>query len=705
MDKNELENAAPAATFGAGAVIGAVTFALYFVGECAALTWRQRVYEPSAIITGANFRMLMLLLGSYSALGAGVGALIGLVAPQLSRRFQDVTLARLVAAGLGVLTMLHIAASQRHDVLLVAGTLLASAVFVLSAVAGGPFTKLRADVNAFSVVAWLTAAPVIAQSVGEHASRPVVALALLALWVVLHGVSVLAARVLRLGLPVQLAFTAFVVASNVVALRIVDRPEAGVFASTPSPANKPKPPNVVLIVLDTVRTDHLSVYGYARRTTPFLTELAKEATLYPEHRGAADLTLPGHASIFTGLYPDKHGAYSHVADGQLYGRPLAARFDTMAELLKSAGYLTAGIVANHGFLGHGFGIQQGFTHYTARVPVSMMPWSSGYYLRSRMRGVLDRFVNTSDFDLLYRRGHEINADVNATLDNLAKAQQPFFLFANYMDAHDPYAPPAPFDSMFPGKARRFRFDAFRDAANDVLSLKRDYAPWEKVHVLSQYDGGIAYLDQCIEGVVAHLRKLGVYDDTMIVVTADHGEAIGEHHLVLHGLGYVYEDQVRVPLVIKYPNQKHGDVFPGLASMVDVLPTVLDVAGVAVPPVVQGQSLKNGVVAQSRAVLSEAAPEREWYELHERFHQMHKALFFGSYKLIRSSGGTTELYDLSSDAAELHDLAKERPQLVAELSRRLEQAVGQPQAAGSGKSADSEIDADAVKRLRALGYVK
>jgi arylsulfatase A-like enzyme len=228
-------------------------------------------------------------------------------------------------------------------------------------------------------------------------------------------------------------------------------------------------PNVVLIVMDTVRADHTSVYGYDRDTTPFLRELAKEATLYTRAFAVSDFTLPTHASMFTGLYPRTHGAY-YAPPNYPNGLPLSQRFTTMAEVLQANGYRAAGIVANAGYLSTSMGFSQGFELFDSRLPERVAAPSRSPYLRRRVHELLDRFVSTADFEPTTRRAQEINHEAETFLNQV---DGPFFLFLNYMDAHNPYAPPPPFDRQYPCSYPTIeRAERARAAMEPVLTGKR-----------------------------------------------------------------------------------------------------------------------------------------------------------------------------------------------------------------------------------------
>jgi hypothetical protein len=235
-------------------------------------------------------------------------------------------------------------------------------------------------------------------------------------------------------------------------------------------------PNILWIVMDTVRADHLSVYGYERDTTPNLKKLSGEATLYLKPIAPSDLTLSSHASMFTGLYPSQHGA--HYFPDSAWGRSLAADFHTLAEILAEKGYSTISVAANHVFLGPGFHLDQGFRHYEGW---SSVPLFRGYCLRTALRPLVARLLSYAEVDEFRVLAGDINRSIFHLLDELKGKGEPFYLFINYMDAHRPYLPPPPYDSRYPGKDESLTLE-FKQP---VLTLERGVTERERQHLISQ----------------------------------------------------------------------------------------------------------------------------------------------------------------------------------------------------------------------------
>ena len=492
--------------------------------------------------------------------------------------------------------------------------------------------------------------------------------------------------VTRAGLLGTSAAALFVL-SAVIARGLPSAPKA-----TPAAAGRP---NVVLVIWDTARADHQSVYGYRRDTTPFLRSFAETATLYQHSFAASDMTLSSSASIFTGLYASWHGAYfSRTAP---YGRPLAGKYQTIAEALRDGGYTTMAVLANCSYLARAYALDQGFQLYDVRTPVGSDAIAHRYYLRAALQKLLAPVVRTGELDRRFRRGDEITTDALKLLES-RRGAGPFFLTLNYMDVHLPYLPPPPYDTLYPGRDSS-TFEELQNLRREVLQLRRPPTAREQAHLISQYDGAMAYLDSQFQRLVGGLKQLGLYDSTLIVLTADHGEALGERHLLEHAVS-VYEDQVHVPLIVKYPNQATRAVATTPVSGIDIMPTILDVAGIAPAQPPQGRSLRQP--DESRTILSESFRSGLLAGWHPRFDRVERAVVSGPMKLIRSTAGKHELYNLATDPEEATNLFGNKPFAGAELERAMAAmlAIAPPDSA-PGRSTNKQE----LQRLRSLGYAQ
>jgi len=428
-------------------------------------------------------------------------------------------------------------------------------------------------------------------------------------------------------------------------------------------------PDVILVTLDTTRADHLSTYGYARETSPNLSAFAADGLLFTAARSPAAWTLPGHASLFTGMYPTRHGA--HFAGTWLPGEsrdghpmvafPLPASAVTMAEALRDHGYRTGGFVANFSYLYRDFGIAQGFGRY-----------EDAPALLFRLRPVGLRLVRQvrPSFCLTPIRGaREINAAALAWLDR-QPAGRPAFLFVNYMEAHEPRLAPPPYDRWsreIPGADRLARKNLYYEHA------VRNLPEAEQRFVAANYDGELAFMDEALGELLAALRARGRWENALVIVTADHGEFLGEHDQMGHIGQMLYEPVLRIPLAVKFPGADHarGRVTTPV-QLVDVLPTVLATVGAAVPPDVQGEALPH----VTHASLAEEDVDPFLVQRYgAQYDRGIRVLYDGDWKLIRTSRGESMLFDLAHDPTEGRDLAAAEPERTADLVRRLTAKLG------------------------------
>jgi arylsulfatase A-like enzyme len=466
----------------------------------------------------------------------------------------------------------------------------------------------------------------------------------------------------RRGLRLVIEAAAVLVACVMLGRPLSTAPlESRVVTAVPPPAGTP---DIFLVSLDTTRADHLSLYGYGRPTSPNLEALASDALVYTQARSAAGWTLPGHASMLTGMYPSRHGA--HLAGGWLPGEsidgrrnvafPLAADKVTLAEALRDRGYTTGGFVANFSYLYRDFGLAQGFSLYED---------APGLLLRVRPPAV--RFAQrfSPGFCLKpYRTARDINRLALDFLDR-APTGRPVFVFMNYMEPHQPWLAPPPHDRWV-SELPQARALATKDLYTHEV---KNFTPEEVTFIQANYDGQVAAMDDALGELIAELKARGRYERSLIIVTADHGELLGEHGFVGHMGRMLYEPLLHIPLVVKFPGADHlrGRVDDPVQN-VDVTPTALREAGAAMPPDVQGQDLRH--VTRPSLAEEDINPflVADYGETYDR---AVRVLFDGSWKLISTSRGQRMLFDLSRDPAETHDLAAAEPDRVDELARRLE----------------------------------
>jgi arylsulfatase A-like enzyme len=309
-----------------------------------------------------------------------------------------------------------------------------------------------------------------------------------------------------------------------------------------------RPTSVVVVVLDTVRADHCSAYGYGQPTTPRLARLAAEGLLFEQARAVAPWTLPSHASLFTGRLPSQHGCtWEH--------RWLLDRFDTLAETLGAAGMETFGATTNPN-VSSLYNLQQGFTTFV-----------ESWMRREQHHGLDDSAI--------------ANAEIAAWLDR-RDARTPFFLFVNYADAHLPYAPPPPRDRQFGEAGERARALARRgDLLQATLLGKEQVRDDDRAGLAALYDGDVRTADARLGELLDLLEQHDLADDTLVIVTSDHGESLGEEGRVDHQLGLM-EELLRVPLVVRFPGRIVPARIPEPVALTDVKAWIDEIVDGRVP---------------------------------------------------------------------------------------------------------------------------
>jgi len=476
----------------------------------------------------------------------------------------------------------------------------------------------------------------------------------------------------------------------------------------------PRRPNVVLIILDTLRADHLSCYGYPMKTTPNIDAFAAQAVRYSRAYAAASYTLPSIASILTGLYPCGHGANrtkgpvkNSFSIQTLYEQGLNDNNSTLAEFLKQAGYSTAGIVSNI-YLSRSFGFQQGFDYFDDDIPsvASVMPMCAALPF-------LNIFFPVDDF--LTSRGHnghriapQINASAISCLNRYGRTS-PFFLMLHYFDVHHPYFPERLGMKSVPDSIRhRYnRCANYLDVENQIVSSvmqgQKKLLQDEKDFLINNYDRQLLLLDEKVGEVFSYLKEKKLYDESLIIIAADHGESFGEHNLMLHGI-CLYEDNLHVPLIIKYPlsDQKKGTVgYP--VSLTGLVPTVLSYLTIDTPDFIQGASFVNPQ-KQVLFAMNIQNPFTPWL-LPELFKTDTFSLFNNGYKLIKFNNGHDQLYYLNNDPYETINVIAQQSSTGAGLRKDVAKYIEKYTDRRVFKNTPQDIDKATLDNLRNLGYIK
>jgi arylsulfatase A-like enzyme len=429
-------------------------------------------------------------------------------------------------------------------------------------------------------------------------------------------------------------------------------------------------PNVLLIVLDTVRAANLSVYGYRRPTTPFLEDIARESIVFERAVSTAPWTLPSHASMFTGRYPHELSA-SYIV-------PLDDSQPTIAEVLSAAGYLTAGFVANTMYCGRKFGLDRGFAHYedcrpSIGEPAAHLAMARLLLSSERLRHAVGYYQNPGR-----RHGEQIVARFLKWRSGCD--DRPYFAFLNFYDAHDPYLPPAPFDRKFAGGDPTIQSLEFplRNVSEDAIQTS-----------LAAYDGAIAYLDEQLRLLLKELERRGELENTVVIVTSDHGEEFGEHRCVGHGQS-LYFPSVHVPLMIRPPAAQRAAVrVSNSVSLRDLAATILEFADVGDETEIPGRSWSHLWADGSAARSAEISPlfsevayamgQPDWTPISRGDIQ---SLLLGDWRYIRNGDGREELYRLSDDPWEQHNVSGEAASTLKQFRARVNALLAQTPQRGS-----------------------
>ena len=441
------------------------------------------------------------------------------------------------------------------------------------------------------------------------------------------------------------------------------------------PATPKGAPNVLLVVMDTVRADDTSLHGYARDTTPNLAALASRGLMFERAIATAPWTLPSHASMFTGRWSWE------VSVG--FDRALDTKYPTLAESLARRGYATGGFIANTVFCSAEYGLSRGFAHYEdyLTTPIGVLRSSAlGWLISRRVGAVIDRIDVALHRDPRHPLEEEdarkpaslVNQQALGWIDR--QAGRPFFAFINYIDAHDPYLLPPGEHKHFGRRPKTLAdFQLLRDWEEHD---KRTCSPEDLVMARDAYDDCIAALDVQLGALMKSLESRKLLENTVVIITSDHGEHFGEHSRegrpIYGHRASVYQPEIHVPLLIIAPGKvQAGEKIPGAVSLRDLPATVLDLVGLDNEAKFPGNSLinplRNWSTSPDKAshdqepVLSEfssrqdIAPDRRYATPTPG---LSRALISGDKAYLRLDSRDEALYNLADDPVEAHDLSKQ-----------------------------------------------
>ena len=417
-------------------------------------------------------------------------------------------------------------------------------------------------------------------------------------------------------------------------------------------------PGVIVIIVDTVRADHLGCYGYHRETSPNIDRFSQECVLFTKAISPAPWTTPAIASMFTGQFP-------YVLGFQDEAVAVDKRALCLAEIFRDNGYVTAGVIS-HTYVSAKFGFDQGF----------------------------DSFDEENVKGHLHVSSPSITDKAIAFID--AHKEERFFLFLHYFDPHFTYILHEQYD-FYPDYQGNLhsgqRISALRRASTEMTEEDKQY-------VIALYDSEIRFTDEHIGRLFKHLDELGIYEDLLIVFAADHGEAFLERDE--HWIGHtknVYQELIHVPLMIRLPHSDEGLVVGDWVSLVDFMPTVVSAAGLAVPDGYQHEGrnlLGAGPVARRQTIFSETD---RWGD--------QEAVIHGNWKAINdNNSGRLYLFDLVSDPGETMDVSGENKDILIELRTDLQETrMDLEQKTSRFESVAPKLTPQEIRRLKSLGYIR
>lgn len=463
--------------------------------------------------------------------------------------------------------------------------------------------------------------------------------------------------------PMRFWVTTVALAAAAAALGLawyVARRPTSTSASPPPQAARRRSPNVVLITLDTVRADHLSAYGYSRPTTPNLDRLARRGVLFENAIAPSAWTLPTLASLFTGLLPHQHGADWHA--------PLDNGFWTLAEVLHSRGYETASFNANREVGLKGWGLEQGFDVYLDDSSAVRRNLTATLVGRALIKPLHRRLGYDSQLD--GRLAPQVNQEVFRWFRR--RSDRPFFLYVNYIDAHDLSQPPAPFTTRM---GRISNALVRRVSSMDARDVPNALTGEEMAALIDTYDNWLAFLDSQVGELFEFLAQSPDWSNTIVIVTSDHGEAFGEHSTYAHGYN-LYREALHVPLMLAGPGIPATLRIPHAVGLRGLFATVLDLTLYPRPPFSRA-SLRRfwtpGFVPEphDQAVVSELIPDIPG------FRPAMIGVMTAEWHYLHSSDGRSELYYLPDDSGEKVNLAEspDHQVVLRTLHQKLEAYVG------------------------------
>jgi choline-sulfatase len=452
-----------------------------------------------------------------------------------------------------------------------------------------------------------------------------------------------------------------------------------------------KRPNIIFILIDTLRADRTGLYGYSRDITPAIDTVAAKAVTFDRVIAQSSWTQPSVASLFCSRYPGVHKVLSlKLAQAMRRGRAermsvFSPSFTTLAEVLRENGYETAGFIANF-LMSSYYGFDQGFDLY-ADMP----------YRNQQVGDISGDVLNKEAITWLQRR----------------KTRKPFFLYMHYMDVHGPYYSRPEFHEPLFAQVEKMptkhKLSKKQKEALGYLATKQAAPIITKYNKLADYlefwsafyDAGVREVDQHIAELIADLKDMDLLDDSYVIITADHGEELQEHGYWSHGYS-LHHTELHVPLIMHRPGVlPAGKRIKEMVRLIDIMPTLLDELGIPAESGMQGRSFKEIIAedspAQSVPAFSEAVKKTP----------QKKSLYLGNWKLIATPGAKThEFYNIADDPLEQKNIYTQYPTRVRELAGLLTEQMTQNHQLGlKTDTKEIPLTTEQYERLKSLGYVQ
>ena len=453
-------------------------------------------------------------------------------------------------------------------------------------------------------------------------------------------------------------------------------------------------PNIILIIIDAARADHFSCYGYHKNTTPFISNIAKESVLYENAVSPAGWTLPSHSSLFTGTYPSKHGAHNE----NWY---LSDKLPTLAEALSELGYRTAGFCRSD-WVSESTGLIRGFDEF--------------YHLHfAKTKHKILRLVNNSIIRGSDKWSYEKNKRIKKWIKHTNLGSSPFFLFVHYSELHMPYHVPKPYNKMFLSlpydEARKINQNPKEYYSGRIKMSSKDFDILKEV-----YDCALAYQDARIGELYQFLKNVHLLDNTVLIITSDHGESLGDHNHFDHYY-VLYDCLLKVPLIVRYPKLfKRGERNQSLVQTLDIFPTILrilganeknyeEIQGIALPPLCN-EEVREFTISerfQDMQGLKNSYPKLDLSHLEEFEKDRKTAIRTKEFKLISSMRGNSELFNILKDPNETSNIIRKRKDICKDMTDKLNKWKSSFTPA-EVLGIQPEFDDEVVKRLKSLGYL-